>query len=101
MRNFLYTTLSLLAPISVLAQPTFGSLIDDVLDIIDILIIIIFAFTLIVIVWGIFKSWILYADNEQEIEKGKQLALAGVIGLFVMSGIWGILAALRSGIFGF
>ena len=60
----------------------------------------IFALTFIVFIWGIMKAWILNAGDESEIEKGKKLALWGVIVLAVMSGIWGILALLQNSFFG-
>ena len=74
----------------------FKSLVQFFLGIISFLIPIIFALTFIVLIWGIFKAWILHGDNETEIEKGKKIALWGIIGLVVMSGIWGILNILIS-----
>lgn len=87
----------------VFAQGTptdFASLVDQFLAIIDILIVLIFALTFIVFIWGITKAWIINAGDETEIENGKQLALWGVIGLVVMSGIWGLLSLLRYSLFG-
>lgn len=99
MRYFLF--LILVAPTIVSAQPKdFAGLVGVFIDIISAIIPLIFALTFIVLIWGIAKAWILRADNETEVENGKKLVVVGVIGLVVMSGIWGILAILRSSLFG-
>jgi hypothetical protein len=94
----------LLLPIAALAQGNapgnFKELIDIFLDIIGLLVPAVFALTFIVIVWGITKAWILGAGSEENIQKGKKLVFVGVFALVIMSGIWGILAILRSGLFG-
>jgi hypothetical protein len=82
-------------------QPTdFKGLVGILLDIISSIIPLIFALTLVVLIWGIVKTWILNAGNEAEVEKGKQLVVIGIVSLVIMSGIWGILAILRQSFFG-
>lgn len=80
---------------------TFSDIVSTFLEIIDLLVVLVFALTLLVFLWGITRTWILNVGDEAEVEKGKKLVVAGIIGLTVMSGIWGILALLRSGVFGF
>lgn len=102
MRYFLIVY-ALLVPSLSFAQGAprdFKGLVGLFLDIIDLLIVGIFAITFIVFIWGITKAWILNAGDAAEIDKGKQLALWGIIGLVGMSGIWGILYILRYSLFG-
>jgi hypothetical protein len=68
--------------------------------IIDILILLIFALTFLTISWGVINAWIIGDASSENVEKGKQVALVGVIALVVMSAIWGILKLLQQGIFG-
>jgi len=42
--------------------------------------------------WGIYKYFILGADNETERGKGKTFALYGIIGLVVIFSVWGIVS---------
>lgn len=98
----MFLLLLLLLPGAVSAQSpdNFKELVAIFIDIISVLIPFVFALTLIVIIWGLTKAWIINAGSEEGVEKGKQIALAGVIALVIMSGIWGILAILRAGLFG-
>jgi len=57
------------------------------------------AIAFLVFVWGVAR-FISSAGNEKEIKDSKNLLIWGVIGLFVMITIWGIVAFL-SGEFGF
>lgn len=77
----------------------FAELVWIVLDLIMLIIPIIFVLTFIVLGWGMIKAWILKSGDATEVEKGKNLILWGVIGLVIMSGIWGILAILRNSLF--
>lgn len=102
MKYFLLS-FAFLVPVLASAQfaPTdFRSLVTLFLRFIDIFIVLIFALTFIVLIWGIVKAWIMNPGNETEIEKGKNMAIYGVLVLVVMSGIWGILAILRASLLG-
>lgn len=82
------------------SQPsTFGGFVDVILDLIQLLIAGIFTLTLLVFIWGVVQAWILNGGDEKKVDEGKQIVTAAVIGLVVMSGIWGIVALLRSGLF--
>lgn len=103
MQKFLIVSTFLLLPsftLAIQAPTDFRGLVDIFLDLIDLIIPLIFALTFIVLIWGIAKAWILNIGDKEEIEKGKKLVIAGVIGLVVMSGIWGILSILRYSFFG-
>lgn len=93
----------LLLPLSVYAQTTqtFGDLVNVFLGIIQLLIPLVFALTFIMLSWGVIKAWIINDGNAEKVAEGRMLALWGVIGLVVMSGLWGILAFVRASFFGF
>ena len=78
----------------------FADLVDVFLGIIASVIPVIFSVTLLFILWKVVQLWILNPGEAEKIEEGKRVALIGVIALVIMSGIWGILALLRDGIFG-
>lgn len=48
------------------------------------------AIAFLTFLWGIYKYFILNADNETEREKGKQFALWGIIGFTVIVSVWGL-----------
>ena len=53
------------------------------------------AFALLGFLWGLSKL-ILNADNEQKRAEGKQILLWGIIALFAMVSIWGLLRVLEN-----
>ncbi len=57
------------------------------------------AVAFLVFVWGVAR-FIRSADSEKEIKDSKNLIIWGIIGLFVLIAIWGIITFLR-GEFGF
>ena len=52
------------------------------------------ALALIYFFWGLSK-FILHADDETERAKGKQIMIWGIVALFVMLTIWGIIRVLQ------
>lgn len=79
---------------------TFSELVADLIYLTSLVIPLIFTITLLVIVWKVIDAWILHAGDTTKIDEGKQTVRIGIIALVVMSGIWGILALLRSSLFG-
>ena len=65
----------------------FRELVGVFLSLIGLLIPLLFGLSLIVFLWGIANAWILGGGDEASVTKGKQLALAGIIGLVVMAGV--------------
>lgn len=89
-------------PLVAFAAPqTFGQVVNLLLWYLQLMVPIIFALTFIVLSWGVVKSWIMNDGNAEKVGEGKTLVLWGIIGLLVMSGVWGILALLRNSFFGF
>lgn len=106
MRIILFLVL-MLAPVGLafaqqtVTKPTdLKSLLGNLTGIINILIPLIFGLTFLTIGWGVARAWIMGEATENDVERGKKIALVGVIVLAIMSAIWGILALIKSGIFG-
>jgi hypothetical protein len=77
----------------------FAWLVGKFVGIINLIIPLLFGLALVVFIWGIMNAWILGGGDQTRIDKGKKTALAGVIGLVVMVGVWGIVALLKSSFF--
>lgn len=92
---------AMLAPAAASAQAPsdFKSLIFLFVDLLNDAIMILVALGLLVFIWGLAK-FILSAGDTKAHDTGKALMTWGLLGLFVMGSIWGILGFL-SGEFGF
>jgi hypothetical protein len=77
----------------------FSDLVATFIEMISLLIPLIFAITLLFIVWKVIDAWIIHGGDESKVEDGKNTIFVGVIALVVMSGIWGILSILQSSLF--
>ncbi len=96
--KYIYTTLLAVPLVTFAAPSNFTELVAVILEIVESLLSLLFAVTFIVIIWGVTKAWVLNPGDEQKIESGRQIALAGVIGLSVMVSVWGIVKLLKSGL---
>jgi len=85
---------------AVTAPRDFRGLVGIITDIISTLIILIFALTFLVFMWGVIKSWIIGGGDTEGVESGKKVVVTGIIALVVMSSIWGILYLLQTSFFG-
>ncbi len=54
-----------------------------------------FAVAIAIFIWGIIR-FIAAADNEEERAIGKKHLVWGIIGLFIMFAVWGIIAVIRN-----
>lgn len=93
-------TLALLTPvISNAATPgtvtDFSSLVNLIVDILELLVIITFILTMLATIWGVVQHWIIEGGSAEGVESGKNYAVAGIIALVIMSSIWGIVYMLR------
>ena len=77
----------------------FSDLVNTFIELISLVVPLIFALTLLLIVWKVVDAWIIHGGDESKIEEGKNTIIVGVIALVVMSGIWGILSILQSSLF--
>lgn len=69
---------------------TFGDLVCLFVSIINALISILVALAILGFFWGVFRYGF-SSDSEEKVQEGKTIMLYGVIALFVMVSIWGIL----------
>lgn len=87
-------------PFSTHAAPdNFAELVGEFLSVIEILIPFVIGLTIVVFIWNIVQSFIINNDDTGSIEKGKQLAVWGIIILVIMFSVWGILRLLRDTFF--
>ena len=80
---------------------TFAELVGLLIDLLSLVVPLIFAVTLIFIIWKIIDAWVINAGDQTKVDEGKQVALVGVLVLIVMSGVWGILELLQNSLFNF
>lgn len=102
--NILVLAIALLTPVmtvfAVGAPSDLRGLLGIFSGLINILIPIIFALTAIAISWGVIRAWVMGDSSVEDIERGKHIALVGVIVLTIMISIWGILNLLQRSFFG-
>lgn len=79
---------------------TYSALVDRILELINIAIPLILGFLFLYLIWKIIDAWVINAGDENKREEGRQYAVAAVVVFVVMSIAWGIVAMLRSSIFG-
>lgn len=80
---------------------TFQDLIDTFLSIInEVLIPILLTVTLAVIIWKVVAMLLLHPGDEQMRSDGKRVIVISVIVMTVILSIWGIVALIRTSIFG-
>ena len=91
MKKILAIGVLLFAPLSASAQQlgNLGNLVEQLGRIIDKLIPIVFSIALLVFFWGLAK-YILAAGSEEAKDQGRRIMIGGIIALFVMASIWGI-----------
>lgn len=87
--------LAFFAPLFALAQTGIGSnlgnYITSIMQFINtVLVPLVFALAFLAFLWGMFKTFILGGDNEEEQAKGKQLMMYSIAGFVVMVSLWGI-----------
>ncbi|MEX2369193.1 MAG: hypothetical protein WD552_02245 [Candidatus Paceibacterota bacterium] len=96
MRRNLYnlsaSAAALLAPVLVLAQgKDFKAVVGDVTDFIMTLVPILTSLALLLFFWGLVE-YVTKAGSGAEVEASKQRMTWGVVGVFVIVAIWGIVA---------
>lgn len=85
----------LLLPTVVSAQGTLGGLITEVQGLVDSLIPLILAIATVGVLWGLAR-YAFKAGDEKAQEEGRRVMVWGIITLFVMFSIWGIVAILQT-----
>lgn len=79
---------------------TFAGLVNEILGLINLIIPLIFGIIFLFLTWKIIDAWIINAGDEKKVEDGKKYAFTAVIVMVLMIAAWGIVAMLRSSVFG-
>ncbi len=82
------------------APTTFSGVVTFVIDFINILIPAIFGLVFVYVVWKIIDAWILHAGDDKKLEEGKRLVTVAVVVFVLMVSTWGIVALIKSTLFG-
>jgi hypothetical protein len=90
---------SLLSPLSVFAIVSVQDFLISGLLLLNQLIYVAFSAALLVFIWGLAR-FIFHIGGENSSIDGKNLMVWGVIALFVISSIWGIVGFLQQSLFG-
>lgn len=91
----IFALLVVFSPYVVFAQPisNLTELINRFKSILGALIPLLFGVALVGFLWGV-SQFIFHADDETKRKEGRQVIIYGIIGLFFMTAIWGIVALL-------
>src|SRR3989344_2732580 len=80
----------LVAPLGAEAQTyAFDDLVELFLDILDDVIVLIVALAVVMFIWGVLK-YITAGESEDKIREGRNYIIYGIIGIFVMVSVWGL-----------
>lgn len=79
---------------------SFKELVNELLGLINLVIPLIFAAVFVFLVWKIFDAWVLNAADESKREDGKQYAIVATIVFVLMIIAWGVVAIVRTSLFG-
>ena len=86
--------LALIVPFHALAATSIADLIRSVTNIVSLLIPLVIGLAILFFFWGIAR-FILSADNEEKRKQTKHLLIWGVVAMFVLVSIWGIISVLQ------
>ena len=94
-KTILFASTLLLLPTVVFAQsPGIKGLIESFGSLVNLLIPLVAALALLYFFWGLAK-FILNSGNEETHEEGKEIMKWGIVSLFVITSIWGIVTFIR------
>lgn len=103
MRRIIPLGILFIIPVLTLAAETptdFKSFVGLILGIMNTFIYLIFALTILVLIWGILRAWVIGGGDSHKVEAGKKLVLIGIITLVIMTSLWGILQVLQTTLMG-
>ena len=89
------TTVFALPAFALAQEPTnFAGFVDILLDLLRAIVPILFGLALVWILWA-GSQMILHADNPQKLAEGRRTLMWGIIVLFIMVSMWGLVNVLR------
>lgn len=77
----------------------YGSLVNWIIGLINILIPAMFALVFVWIIWKIIDAWVIHAGDPGKREEGQRLAVTAVVVMVVAVSVWGIVNLLRVSLF--
>lgn len=83
--------LGLFAPALAFAQGNLTTIINTVQNLVNLIIPLLVALALLAFFWGLVR-YIWKSGDEEAQKAGKNIMIAGIVGLFVMVSIWGIIS---------
>ena len=99
MRKYLVALL-LFLPGTAFAARTLRDLAGNIIDLINLIIPLLFALAILGFFWGLTYNFFLRPGSKEGQDAGKKIMLWGIVAMFVMASVWGILRILRTSIFG-
>lgn len=91
MFNFLYIQAQAATTLGEEVGPLgfYEKLAGDVLSIVNVLTVVVFSLGLLLFLWGVARY--IYKSNDESAQReGKRVMITGIVALFVMSSVWGI-----------
>lgn len=79
---------------------TYSGLVSQLIEIMNLLILLLFAVVMTYFVWKLVDSWVIHGGDQSKREEGKQYLWAAIIALVLMISAWGVVALLRTSLFG-
>jgi hypothetical protein len=79
---------------------TLTGLVQFVVDFIGILIPAMFGLVFVYVIWKIIDAWVIHGGDDKKVEEGKRLVTVAVLVFVLMISTWGIVALIKSTIFG-
>lgn len=77
---------------------TFADVINRIVSLLNPVAVILIGLALMFVVWGLAIS-VMKSGNEEAVQKGRQLAIWGSIGLFVIVAVWGLVYFVVNSVF--
>lgn len=91
--------LTIFAPVSVFARATsFEALVNQLIGYIRLLVPFIISLALLLFLWGIFKL-VFTTGSDRDLEEAKKFMFWGIVALFVMFSVWGLVQILTKTFF--
>jgi len=97
--HFIFILISLMPFFAYAAPANFAGFANLIMNIANDLALLAVAAAFAAFLWGVARS-ILYSDSADEREKGKKIMAYGLISLFIVSALWGIMIVVGNTFFG-
>ena len=90
LKKYIPASLSFALPFVALAQTNLGSVISKLQNLLDALIPLLVTLTIVFFFWGL-AQYVFNSGSEESKEEGKNKMIWGLVAIFIMVSIWGII----------